>query len=71
LKESNPNVGPLAGVPLPKGGEAELKAYAGKWIAINAEGEVRGSGETTEEASKAARRAGLEKPLFFFVVEGA
>ncbi len=55
----------------PRGGEGALQAYAGKWIALDGQGEVRGSGDTAEEAQKAAHRAGVDQPLFFFVVEGA
>jgi hypothetical protein len=38
---------------------------------MDGQGEVRGSGDTAEEAQKAAHQAGVDQPLFFFVVEGA
>lgn len=58
-------------ISLPRGGEEALRPYSGKWIATDLQGEVRGSGETAEEAQRAAKQAGVERALYFFVVEGA
>jgi hypothetical protein len=53
-----------------KGGPDALRPYFGKWVALDAAGEIRASGATFEEAAKAAERSKVQDPEFFLVPAG-
>ncbi len=44
-----------------------LVPYLDRWVAFDAKGEVRASGRTFDEVTKAADEAKLDAPTFFFV----
>jgi hypothetical protein len=48
-----------------------LSAYLGKWVALDDEGEVSGSGESFDEAHRQALNRGIREPEVFFVPEHA
>lgn len=68
---SNPDDEPMHPEIGPKGGPDAMAPYAGKWIAMDDEREIRASGATFSEVWKAAKAAGLEVPKLMFVISGS
>jgi len=54
-----------------KGGPEALRAFFGKWVAIDSKGEIRAAGASFDEAASAAELDDVEDPEFMYVPAGS
>jgi hypothetical protein len=54
-----------------KGGPETLRAYFGKWVAVDSNGEIRAAGTTFDEAASAAEVAQVGEAEFVYVTSGS
>jgi hypothetical protein len=54
-----------------KGGPEALRAFFGKWVAIDSKGEIRAAGASFDEAAAAAELADVQEPEFMYVPAGS
>jgi hypothetical protein len=54
-----------------KGGPEALRAFFGKWVAVDSNGEIRAAGATFDEAASAAELAQVQEPEFVYVPAGS
>jgi hypothetical protein len=68
--KKDPNEELVSGLVL-KGGPEALRAFFGKWVAVDSKGEIRAWGATFDEAASAAELADVQEPEFMNVPAGS
>jgi hypothetical protein len=53
----------------PRGGVEALRPFIGRWVVLDAAGEIKASGETFRSAVEAAQGQKIDDPEFLYVPE--